>query len=176
LVVVVSESVVLQGQLWNPTKPFQKLLSSASSGRSSKEEEKVERPPDWVHQIKQRQIRLDAERILELVKAYEGGASVRTLTAQYGIHRTTVMAHLERHGVTRRPNRRKLTDRMVAEATQLYNEGWSTVQLGRRFHVDDETVRRALRRVGVVLRPRRGVCFTRPAVEAGAEQELLQGP
>jgi transposase len=102
------------------------------------------------------QNRLETQQILKLVAAYIVGASVRDLSGQFKINRTTVVRHLERHGVPRRGSQRKLTDEDVTAAAELYHQGWSLIRLGQHYGVDDETVRRALRKAGVTLRPRRG--------------------
>lgn len=46
---------------------------------------------------RQVQIRLTKAEVDELVKARQGGALIKELAEQFGIHRTTVMAHLKRH-------------------------------------------------------------------------------
>jgi lambda repressor-like predicted transcriptional regulator len=91
-----------------------------------------------------------------LVEGYNAGASVRQLVDRFELHRTTVLAHLERAGVARRPHTRKLTDVQIAAAAELYDAGWSLARLGTRFDVDSQTVRRTLRSQGVQMRPRRG--------------------
>lgn len=45
----------------------------------------------------------------QLIAAYAKGLSVRRLVELFGVHRTTVLAHLERHGVARRRSVCKLT-------------------------------------------------------------------
>jgi hypothetical protein len=122
--------------------------------RVRKNEQPQSLPPTRTVQV---QKRLEAQQIALLLARYSDGASVLQLTRDFRIHRTTVLAYLERHGIPRRANTRKLTDAQVAEAGVLYGQGWSLIRLGEHFGVDDETVRRSLRRIGVQLRPRRGV-------------------
>jgi hypothetical protein len=105
---------------------------------------------------KEHQQRLRAEEIDELVAAYEAGCTVPDLVAQFGIHRTTVLAHLERRGIGRRAHQRKLTDVQVAAASRLYESGVSLAELGQRFDVNPATMNKELRRAGVTIRPRRG--------------------
>ena len=45
---------------------------------------------------------LTAEQVDELVAAYRSGDSTYTLSRRFGIHRSTVAAHLERRGIMRR--------------------------------------------------------------------------
>jgi lambda repressor-like predicted transcriptional regulator len=94
--------------------------------------------------------------VAELVKAYEAGATVRELVFQFGMHRATVLAHLERQGVPRRPQLRKLPDDQVAEAAALYTAGLSLADVGRRLDVSAGTVRKELLHAGVSVRPRMG--------------------
>jgi DNA-binding CsgD family transcriptional regulator len=98
---------------------------------------------------------LQTAQILELVQQYVAGSSVPQLAEQFNINRTTVLNHLERRGVPRRANLRKLTDEDIAEACRLYQEGRSTKQLGPQFGVDPETVRKALHKKGLRMRSRR---------------------
>jgi transposase len=150
--------VDLTAQLLNPTKPFQTHLCSDTSVRSVDDDDTI--APHQLNgtrpRLKQAQHRLKAEQVRELVAAYVAGASVHQLTKQFQVHRSTVVAHLERHGIPRRASTRKLSDDDVPQAAKLYEQGWSLVRLGEHYSVDDETVRRALQRLGVKLRPRRG--------------------
>ena len=79
-----------------------------------------------------------------------------SLLLAFNIHRTTVLAHLERNGVPRRRSGPKLSNEDVHEAAILYRDGLSLKAIGRRFLVAPDTIGKALRRVGVKIRPRRG--------------------
>ena len=61
----------------------------------------------------QTQHRLKTEQIQGLIDAYKNGASTSCLTKEYGIHRTTLWAHLDRAEVSGRPAKRKLTNTQV---------------------------------------------------------------
>jgi DNA-binding transcriptional ArsR family regulator len=100
------------------------------------------------------QHRLDPSQVAELVAGYQGGATIEDLAERFGVHRTTVMAHLDRSGVKRR--RRGIEVASLPEAVRLYEAGWSLARVGERFGVDGETVRTAFRKAGVPIRPRRG--------------------
>jgi DNA-directed RNA polymerase specialized sigma24 family protein len=104
----------------------------------------------------QRQRRLDPAEVRALVDAYVAGATVPELVDRFGIHRTTVLDHLKRNDIRRRPQVRKLSDRQVAEAAELYSNGLSTVKVAAMFDVNADTVRKALHRTGVEVRPARG--------------------
>jgi lambda repressor-like predicted transcriptional regulator len=80
-----------------------------------------------------------------------GGA--RDLAEQFGIHRTTLTAHLEREGVAIRRGQGLRADQ-VDELVRLYREGWSARKLAKRFRVSDHTIAAELRKAGVEVRSR----------------------
>ncbi|MGO9584091.1 MAG: hypothetical protein ACLP36_14950 [Acidimicrobiales bacterium] len=65
---------------------------------------------------RQTQIRLGTADIERLIAAYADGNSVLQIAARFNIHRTRVLAHLERNGVPRRRSGPKLSDEDVHEA------------------------------------------------------------
>lgn len=101
---------------------------------------------------RQRQVRLTVAQVDELAAAYQAGSSVRELVERFGVHRTTVLDHLKRRGVPRRPAVRKLTDEQVQEAAEFYRVGNSLVTTGKKFGVDGATVAREFERAGVTTR------------------------
>jgi len=50
----------------------------------------------------QRQRRLTPSEIVSLAQEYAAGATVNRLADRFGVHRTTVLMHLERQGISRR--------------------------------------------------------------------------
>jgi hypothetical protein len=82
---------------------------------------------------RQSQIRLNPQQANALATAYRAGKETTELAAQFGIHRATVTAVLQRLGVE--PRRYGLSDEQVAEACRLYPEGWSLARLGERYNV-----------------------------------------
>jgi DNA invertase Pin-like site-specific DNA recombinase len=44
---------------------------------------------------------LTSGQVDELVAAYQSGTSAKTVAAEFGVHRTTVAAYLERRGITK---------------------------------------------------------------------------
>ena len=102
------------------------------------------------------QRRLTILEIDRLVVGYLKGRSVRELAREFGIHRTCVSAHLERRGIPRRANVRKLCDNQVAQAAGVYRAGAALAEVAQLFGVHTETLRREFKKVGGVLRPRRG--------------------
>jgi DNA-binding CsgD family transcriptional regulator len=102
------------------------------------------------------QRRLTPAEIEALLAAYRGGASVPEVCLLLGINRTTVLAQLERAGVSRRPNTAKLSGSRLTQAAQLYEAGLSLASVGQRLEVNAATVRTALAKTGVAIRPRNG--------------------
>jgi hypothetical protein len=88
-----------------------------------------------------------------MIKLYKAGAGIDKLSAQFKIHRTTVMKHLDRRSA---PRRSGVVERQLAEAKRLYEDGWSLTSVGEHFGVDGETVRQAFIHNDVPVRPRQG--------------------
>ena len=105
---------------------------------------------------RQAQRRLGRADIEQLIAAHAEGDSVAHVVARFKVHRTTVLARLERNGVFRRPTGPKLSDEDVAEEADLCREGLSLGAIGHRVRVGPATVGKALRRADVQIRPRRG--------------------
>lgn len=79
-----------------------------------------------------------------MAEEYRAGDTVSVLVERYGVHRTTVLGHLERMGVPRRANKRKLTDAQVAEIRRLYRLGLSYAELGRKYGVSGDVIKKEL--------------------------------
>jgi transposase len=104
---------------------------------------------------KQLQRRLPPEQVKNLLAAYQAGQSTNEVAASYGVHRTTVVNILNRHGVPFRV--RGMPNKDLSEVIRLYESGWSLAKLGRHFGVTGHnTISNALRKAGVTIRPRRG--------------------
>jgi lambda repressor-like predicted transcriptional regulator len=97
------------------------------------------------------QRRLTDTGIDDLVARYEAGSTIEILANTFGIHRTTVMAHLERRGVSRR-SPGKLTDEMVAEAGRRYVSGETLAQIAAHLGVAPSTLTRELRLAQICIR------------------------
>lgn len=102
------------------------------------------------------QRRLSPADIDDLVAAYKAGANIRQLAANFGVHRTTVTAHLDRQRIRGHHTLTAWTDDTLREATELYATGLSLAAVATRFGIDAQTVANRLRRAGVPVRPRRG--------------------
>lgn len=97
--------------------------------------------------------KLTQHQIDELSSLYQGGHSLPSLAARFGIHRGTVKGHLRRAGVPLRPgNQAKLSDENKDEIAKLYESGLSIHKLAQQFGVTDNPVHNALRERGVRIR------------------------
>jgi hypothetical protein len=67
-----------------------------------------------------------------------------------------VLTHLERAGVSRRANVRKLTDEQVQDAATQYASGLFLKTVAKAFDVNETTVTTEFRKAGVPIRRRRG--------------------
>jgi lambda repressor-like predicted transcriptional regulator len=100
--------------------------------------------------------RLIADEIDELAGLYREGATIDALGRRYGVHRTTIIHHLDRQGVPRRRVVRKMTDSLVAQASKRYARGLSLVDVAAEYGVHERTLAREFRRGGIPIRLRRG--------------------
>ena len=106
-------------------------------------------PPDGSRQVQRRFL---PEEIEELVAGYVAGATAVVLAAKHPIHRTTVLALLERHQVSRRGRGRVLTPGHIERAVSRYASGRSCASIGKELQVNPEMVRQALLKAGVAMR------------------------
>lgn len=74
------------------------------------------------------------------------------LAQQFGVHRTTVMAVLDREGVERRSQGRVLSPEELERAARLYRDGLNLRAVGAEIGADYRVVRRGLVAAGVRLR------------------------
>jgi transposase-like protein len=104
------------------------------------------------HREVQHQHRLEDNERQALVEAFKAGEKIEDLAEQFGIHRSTVRAQLDRAGLQFLPYGAKLTSSDIEAASLLYLNGQSLVAVGKQFKVDAETIRRTLRQAGVRIR------------------------
>lgn len=93
---------------------------------------------------------LEQDQIERLIAAYEAGATVYDVAAQFGIARQTVSGILKRHDV--RLRRQGLSPEQIDQAARLYQDGWSLKRVGNSLGVDAETIRQRLREHGIQMR------------------------
>jgi DNA-binding transcriptional ArsR family regulator len=148
--------VVLRRALSNPSPPFRRLAKILRRGKLAESNEHPRREAaTGVQELTQQQRRLSPVEASELVDAYRAGAAQRDLARRFGIHRTTVTAHLRRAGVSLRSTE-KLTQDTVAEAAALYEQGWSLARIATKFDVYPQSVRYRLLAFGVRMRDTHG--------------------
>jgi AraC-like DNA-binding protein len=102
------------------------------------------------------QRRLSPIDIDDLISAYQAGATISQLAVEFGIHRTTVAGHLDRHGVARHNEQRVWDDQILRQAAELYATGLSLADVADQFGIDAQTVANRFRRAGLPVRSRRG--------------------
>ena len=112
------------------------------------DEESVHEP------IYQDQHHLTAAEQVKLAFAYQAGAEMKALAAEFHVHRHTVAHCLQSLGIPLRRQGLREADR--TEAAKLYLDGWSLSRLGEKYGCDATVVRRALLAYGVQTRRRRG--------------------
>ena len=99
------------------------------------------------------QRRLSPTAVVDLVEAYQAGASISQLAVEFGIHRTTVTVHLDRRGVPRHSEQTAWGDEILKQAAELYATGLSLADVAHQFGVDAQTVANRFRRAGVPCDP-----------------------
>ena len=108
---------------------------------------------DPVQRRKQPQRRLDESEVGALIGAHGEGKGLDELASEFGVHRTTVMNHLDRAGVERRSG---FVERHLDEARVLYESGRSLADVGLQLGVSGDTIRLAFRAHGIAVRARPG--------------------
>ncbi len=101
------------------------------------------------------QRRLDRAGAKELARRYLAGVTVTDLAELFGVHRTTVAAHLDRAGVPRR-TAPAWDWQTLGEARAMYESGASLAAVGQQFGLDAKTVADRFRHAGIRTRPRKG--------------------
>ncbi len=146
--------------------PMQAICSSVASesdveevpGRLSNPALATDTPPSLQppHRV---QRRLSAADLNDICANYVGGCSIDELARSHRVNRTTVIKHLDQHGVPRRRVVRKLTNAQVADAAAMYRDGHSLATVANEFNVDARTLGREFRKAGIAIRPRPGWAY-----------------
>ncbi len=134
----------MAGPFWNH-ESVQLLQRPDVTCRPDIDDNAHDRHPDR-HQAR----RLTDSEVEELVTDFQNGATITQLVDSFGVHRTTVMAHLRRSGV---PRLGEWSPAQVAQAANRYQEGETLDDIAATLGVDPRTVGRQLRRAGAALRP-----------------------
>jgi transposase-like protein len=140
--------VDLKGRLSNPLKIAETLAAQGAErigGTSASVATTRIRPSDDLAEGPQEekgrlsnppQRRLSPTDLDDLLDAYRAGATINQLAAEFGIHRTTVAGHLDRHGVPRHSEQTAWDDDALRRAAELYATGSSLADIAHRFGVD----------------------------------------
>jgi len=134
----------IAGQLSNPASSFNQIVDVLLRGLEAMGF--VLGQSSFVVPRQKRKVvrQLTVAQVDEIVLLYREGNSAPVLARKFGVHRTTVLLHLERRGVPRRVNKRKLTDKQVEEMRHLHRLGVSYNELARRYGVSGDTARREI--------------------------------
>ena len=125
--------------------------------RHDDSEDPADRPQEEAGQLSNPpQRRLSPTDIDDLIAAYQDGATIIQLAADFGVHRTTVGEHLDRHGVPRHSKQVAWDESKLKDAAELYATGLSLADVAKRYEIDAQTVANRFRRAGIPVRPRRG--------------------
>lgn len=81
---------------------------------------------------------------------YQVGNTINAVAREFKLHRTTVTAILDRHGVPVRAH--YMTTQDVERARGLYESGLSLAEVGRRLGFDAAAIANRLRAAGVRIR------------------------
>ena len=90
----------------------------------------------------------------EIVEGYKNGLVVIDLSRTYNISKTTVIAHLNRDAIIRRP--RSMSAEQIDQAQAMYANGLSLAKIGKRLGFDSTTVLKELRKRNVRTRDTHG--------------------
>lgn len=98
----------------------------------------------------QTQRRLDQDGQQNVIAAYQQGKTMNEVARQFGLHRTTVRAILDRAGITVRP--REMSTTQVNLAIKLYADGLSLQAVGERLGFNAQTIANRLLVAGIQMR------------------------
>ena len=141
----------------SPTSRPSTASHSAEIARIESSDDRPEEPrEEKARPSSPAQRRLSVTAVVNLVEAYQAGATIDQLAVDFGIHRTTVTGHLDRHGVSRHSEQTAWDDEILTQAAELYATGLSLADVAHQFGIDAQTVANRFRRAGVPVRPRRG--------------------
>ncbi|MFI8631221.1 hypothetical protein ACIGEP_01320 [Microbacterium sp. NPDC077663] len=138
------------------SRALRSLISRVKAGELDLSEDRIRTPISDVRgcvieSIGRVRNSLTAEEIGRMVEAYERGATIRVVAAEFGLNRETVMRHLHRSGAKLR--HQGLDEAGVAKARELYLSGETLAKVGAALGVAPGTAGRYLRASGVALRP-----------------------
>lgn len=160
---IASRALGIRRTVGGPTLGRVARIRASDSGRDPSEIAHIERPGQWAYSRRTRanttptfpglrtknlgarernapvrkiQIRLSSGEVDALGADNTKGIKVNRLAAAYGIHRTTVMRHLERRGVETRRSRRPLTDSQLDQAVVMYSLGRLITSIAKEMNID----------------------------------------
>ena len=101
---------------------------------------------------RRRNIRLSGDQIAQLLERYQAEQiSVRELTEEFEIDRSTLLLHVQRAGLPRRNESTFWSEAELARAIEQYEAGAPCREIGVEFGVSKSSVARRLQQAGVSL-------------------------
>ena len=129
---------------------FERVLQLAQGFQVSEPQNSSVTWATAVRSRRQTQRRLTPAEVLGLNEGYLDGLTIEDLATRFHVHRTTVMAQLERSRIPRRG--KGPPHSVVQEAIQLYLDGQSTAVIGELLGFSARTIRQRLAVAGVQIR------------------------
>jgi Mor family transcriptional regulator len=129
------------GQLSNPyTTASRSIVDLLEIMKDAKSRDK--KPKLWKTALRH----LSKTDVDYIVAKYQTGSSVNELVRDMRIDRTTILHQLEKRGIPRRGNKRKLNDEIARDAKIRHNLGTSYYELAKRYQVSADTIKREIER------------------------------
>ena len=98
------------------------------------------------------QTRLNPTQQKQAALRYAAGEPIKTICADFNIHRSTLHDICKRLGVEREQASQRAEQK--SKAQELYQDGYTLADIAKRFGVSSGKVRRILEELGVGIRPR----------------------
>lgn len=137
----------LDSNLLRPLLAFRRELIASGEDRLQPAANEMKKPRHITHQT-----RLNPEQQKQAALRYATGEPVKTVCADFNIHRSTLHEICKRLGVERKRTSQRAAQK--SKARELYQDGYTLADIAKRFNVSPGTIRRMLEELGVGIRPR----------------------
>jgi hypothetical protein len=137
----------LDSNLLRPLLAFwRELIASGGDGLQPAANE-LKKPRHITHQT-----RLNLKQQKQAALRYAAGEPVKTICADFNIHRSTLHEICKRIGVEREQVSQRAAQKN--KVRELYQDGYTLADIAGKFNVSPGTIRRILEELGVGIRPR----------------------
>ena len=137
----------LDSNLLRPLLDFRRQLIASGGDKLQPAANEPKKPRHITHQT-----RLNPKRQKQAALRYAAGEPVKTICADFKIHRSTLHDICKRLGVEREQASQRAAQK--SKARELYQDGYTLADIAKRFNVSPGTIRRMLEELGVGIRPR----------------------